>query len=89
MAIELILLCDVTGKKLIKRGLVEMTTINILFNDVRLRDTSEKNAQGKFIQEKVVFKQTNYAYHICEEHSKDFMKVIDKFFKDKKIELGK
>ena len=30
MAIELIVLCDVTGKKLFKRGLVEMTTVNIL-----------------------------------------------------------
>ena len=88
MAIETKVLCDVTGKELNYRDTVEMTTINVLYNDVREVDVKNEKT-GKLEKEKRVFNQERYAFHICQDHSNDFIKHMQKFFDGKKKELGK
>ena len=88
MAIQTKVLCDVTGKELNYRQTVEMTTVNVIHNDVREVDVKNEKT-NKLEKERRVFNQERYTFHICEEHSKDFMKHMQLFFDKKKKELGK
>ena len=81
------IICDVTGKDLSYRETVDMTSINILYNEVVSRDVKQED--GSLKKQNVVLNQERYAFHICHEHSKDFMKYINEFFTNKKKELAK
>jgi len=92
MSQRMIITCDVTGKDLAYRETVEMTTVNVLFNDVRIKDHAvpdpDNPGKTKIEKKPIVFSQERYTFHICEEHSKDFMKHMQAFFDKKKKELG-
>ena len=82
MAQETKITCDVDGCELKGRDMVEMSTVNAMWNHVK--DRPIKNPEtGKIEMKSVVFHQTPFSFHIGKEHSEEFFKYLKAFFEKK------
>lgn len=86
MALKQTVICDVTGVELKGRDLVEMTTVNVTFNEVAVRQVKDPES-GEIEDRRMVIGQDIAAFHICPDHSKDFMAHMQEYFDKKEDEI--
>lgn len=72
--------CDCTGKQLKGQEMVNMTVITIQQKIVDSFDVQIEGTKGKTEKKKFVKQVLNHQWHICEEHSLEFMEYMRKFF---------
>ena len=86
MALKQIVTCDVDGCEMSFQEMKEMMTVNVVYNNVK---EVPVNNDGVTETKRVVLNQERYEFHIGEDHSEEFLKYIQDFFKGEKHETRK